>query len=94
MLDVPRQPTSKARRETFAGKKAPSAGEGCSSGAAINYNGARYMLTAAHCYQPGWSIYNAFQGQAGPYMGYEASRDSTMQRRRLLRRVEVTGAGV
>jgi hypothetical protein len=57
------------------GDNLTSSGEGCTSGAAINYNGARYMLTAAHCYQPGWSIYNAFGGQSGPYMGYEVSRD-------------------
>ena len=59
MLDLSCQLRSKARLETIAETKAPSAGEGCTSGAAINYNGARYLLTAAHCYQPGWSIYNA-----------------------------------
>ena len=48
---------------------------GCTSGAGITYNGSQYMVTAAHCYEPGWGIYNAFAGDSGPEMGTEHSRD-------------------
>jgi hypothetical protein len=48
---------------------------GCTSGAGIDYNGTEYMLTAAHCYEPGWTIYNALAGQSGTTMGTEHSRD-------------------
>jgi hypothetical protein len=57
------------------GDNLSSHGTGCTSGAGINYNGNQYMLTAAHCYEPGWDIYNAFAGDSGPEMGTEYSRD-------------------
>jgi hypothetical protein len=52
---------------------------GCTSGAGITYRGAQYMITAAHCYEPGWPIYNEFRDVSRPnnYMGTEASRDVT-----------------
>ena len=52
---------------------------GCSSGVGITYQGAQYMITAAHCYEPGWKIYNELVGVSRPnnYMGTEASRDIT-----------------
>jgi hypothetical protein len=50
---------------------------GCTSGAGITYKGVQYMITAAHCYEPGWSVYNEFVGVSRPnnYMGTETSRD-------------------
>jgi Trypsin len=50
---------------------------GCTNGPGINYNGTQYMLTAAHCFEPGWDIYNAFPGDSGTKMGSEYSRDTT-----------------
>ncbi|HTW06886.1 MAG TPA: hypothetical protein VME46_05225, partial [Acidimicrobiales bacterium] len=43
------------------GDNLTSHGIGCTSGVGIEYNGAQYMITAAHCYQVGWSVYNEFQ---------------------------------
>jgi hypothetical protein len=57
------------------GDNLTSSGIGCTSGAGITYGGHEYMLTAAHCYEPGWSIYNALAGQPGTFMGTESSRD-------------------
>jgi hypothetical protein len=50
---------------------------GCTSGVGISYRGAQYMVTAAHCYEPGWKIYNELVGVSRPgnYMGTETSRD-------------------
>jgi hypothetical protein len=50
---------------------------GCTSGVGITYQGGQYMVTAAHCYEPGWNIYNQFVDVSRPdnYMGTEASRD-------------------
>lgn len=59
------------------GDNLTSHGIGCTSGVGIVYQGAQYMLTAAHCYEPGWSIYNEFAGVSRPnnLMGTETSRD-------------------
>jgi hypothetical protein len=57
------------------GDNLTSNGYGCTSGAGINYGGTQYMMTAAHCFEPGWGIYNALAGQTGTYMGTEYSRD-------------------
>lgn len=50
---------------------------GCTSGAGVTYQGAQYMITAAHCYLPGWAVYNEFAGVSRPnnFMGTETSRD-------------------
>jgi hypothetical protein len=50
---------------------------GCTSGAGITYQGVQYMITAAHCYEPGWQIYNEFVdvSRPGNFMGTETSRD-------------------
>lgn len=50
---------------------------GCTSGVGITYQGVQYMITAAHCYEPGWQIYNEFVDVSRPnnYMGTETSRD-------------------
>jgi hypothetical protein len=50
---------------------------GCTSGAGVTYQGVQYMITAAHCYEPGWSVYNEFAGVSRPnnFMGTETSRD-------------------
>jgi hypothetical protein len=50
---------------------------GCTSGAGVTYQGVQYMITAAHCYEPGWKIYNEFVDVSRPdnYMGTETSRD-------------------
>jgi Trypsin len=50
---------------------------GCTSGVGITYQGAQYMITAAHCYEPGWQIYNEFVDVSRPdnFMGTEVSRD-------------------
>jgi Trypsin len=48
---------------------------GCTSGTAVTFEGTRYMLTAAHCFEPGWTIENAFSGHTGTKMGTEHSRD-------------------
>jgi hypothetical protein len=50
---------------------------GCTSGVGITYQGAQYMITAAHCYEPGWQIYNEFVDVSRPdnFMGTETSRD-------------------
>jgi hypothetical protein len=50
---------------------------GCTSGVGITYHGAQYMIIAAHCYEPGWQIYNEFFGVSRPNnnMGTETSRD-------------------
>jgi hypothetical protein len=50
---------------------------GCTAGAGITYKGTQYMLTAGHCFEPGWGIYNAFPGKSGPKMGTETSRDTS-----------------
>ncbi len=59
------------------GDNITSHGSGCTSGVGINYNGSQYMLTASHCYTPGWAVYNEFAGASRPnnYMGTETSRD-------------------
>src|ERR1022692_4095336 len=41
------------------GDNLTSNGLGCASGVRINYAAQQYIITAAHCYEPGWSIYNA-----------------------------------
>jgi Trypsin len=50
---------------------------GCTSGVGITYRGVQYMVTAAHCYEPGWQIYNEFVDVSRPdnFMGTETSRD-------------------
>jgi hypothetical protein len=50
---------------------------GCTSGVGLVYGGNTYMLTAAHCYEDGWSIYNALFGAPGTDMGTQASRDTS-----------------
>ena len=59
------------------GDNLTSHGGGCTSAVGITYHGAQYMLTAAHCYEPGWSVYNEFGGVSRPnnFMGTETSRD-------------------
>jgi hypothetical protein len=59
------------------GDNLTSQGEGCTSAVGIVYRGAQYMLTAAHCYEPGWTIYNEFPNVSRPNntMGTETSRD-------------------
>jgi hypothetical protein len=59
------------------GDNITSNGIGCTSGAGVNYQGIQYMITAAHCYLPGWHVYNEFAGVSRPnnLMGTEASRD-------------------
>jgi hypothetical protein len=59
------------------GDNITSNGIGCTSGAGITYQGVQYMITAAHCYLPGWSVYNEFAGVSRPnnFMGTETSRD-------------------
>jgi hypothetical protein len=72
-------PVATSRNNDFSpwdgGDNLTSNGFGCTSGVGINYAGHQYMLTAAHCYQPGWSVYNALAGQPGTFMGTEQSRD-------------------
>ena len=50
---------------------------GCTSGVGITDDDVQYMITAAHCYEPGWPIYNEFLDVSRPnnYMGTETSRD-------------------
>lgn len=59
------------------GDNITSNGYGCTSGAGVTYQGTQYMITAAHCYLPGWSVYNEFGGVSRPnnFMGTETSRD-------------------
>lgn len=57
------------------GDNIESASGGCTSGTAITFEGTRYMLTAAHCFEPGATIENAFEGHTGTKMGTEHSRD-------------------
>jgi hypothetical protein len=54
-----------------------SEGIGCTAAVGINYQGSQYMLTAAHCYEPGWPVYNEMRGvsRSNNFMGSEASRD-------------------
>jgi hypothetical protein len=50
----------------------------CTSGIGITYRGGSYMLTASHCFVPGWSVYNGgLSGSSNAFMGTEASRDVT-----------------
>ena len=46
---------------------------GCTSGAGITYKGVQYMITAAHCYEPGWSVYNEFVGVSRPDLTREGA---------------------
>jgi Trypsin len=59
------------------GDNITSHGIGCTSGVGIDYFGIQYMLTASHCYDPGWAVYNEFAGVSRPnnLMGIEKSRD-------------------
>jgi hypothetical protein len=52
----------------------------CSTGVGIDYNGTKYMLTAAHCFDPGWKVYNQqwWNGEgSGTYMGEVHSDDTS-----------------
>jgi len=59
------------------GDSIASHGNECTSGVGITYYGRQYMLTASHCYEPGWAVYNEFAGLGRSYsfMGIETSRD-------------------
>jgi hypothetical protein len=59
------------------GDNETGAGNGCTAGAGIIYYGEQYMVTAAHCYLLGASVYNEFPHVIRPYnfMGTVVSRD-------------------
>ncbi len=54
-------------------------GNGCTSGVGITYLGAPYMITASHCFDSSWPVYNGFDGlqPEGPFMGTTGAQDTS-----------------